>query len=449
MDGFKERLNASVQLKLSFVLFLAISVVAIVAGTFSFISAFVEAHELQDDVLYQIAAFATRQDMLTPVSKNGVRLDDSDNDSTIFVQYLNGKAKHNVLALPKDLSEGLHTLSVKDKAYRVLIKSTKSGQKIAIAQLTEDRDDMAYNSAMRTLTPFFILVPVLLIILISLIRKMFRPITDLATQIDGRSQQDLQPIPSHHLPTEVRPFVRALNRLLERVAESINTQRRFVADAAHELRSPLTALSLQAERLDQAEMSDEARSRLKVVQQGIERGRNLLNQLLSLSKAQSAETRAESAASVKGVFRQVLEGLIPQANAKDIDVGMLEGTDATVWMSELDLTTVIKNVVDNAIRYTPVNGRVDLSVAVNAHVATLKVSDTGPGIPLRERNRIFDPFYRILGSDQIGSGLGLSIVKAIIDRTGARVELGFTDKAAQTGLTVTLTLPLHNPSAAR
>ncbi|HEY9573277.1 MAG TPA: histidine kinase dimerization/phospho-acceptor domain-containing protein, partial [Pusillimonas sp.] len=330
MDGFKERLNASVQLKLFFVLFLAVSVVAIAAGAFSFISAFVGAHELQDDVLYQIAALATRQDIPTAVSQNGVSLDDNDNDSTIFVQYLGGKGRHNALALPGDLSEGLHTLGVNGKTYRVLIKATQSGRKIAIAQLTEDRNDMAYDSAMRTLTPFFILVPVLLIILISLIRKMFRPITELAAQIDERSEQDLRPMPSHGLPTEVRPFVRALNRLLERVAESINTQRRFVADAAHELRSPLTALSLQAERLDQAEMSDEARSRLKVVQQGIERGRNLLNQLLSLSKAQSAEKQAESAVSVKTAFRQVLEDLIPQANAKGIDVGVLEGPDAIV-----------------------------------------------------------------------------------------------------------------------
>lgn len=448
MDGFKERLNASVQFKLSFVLFLAVSVVAIAAGTFSFISAFVEAHELQDDVLYQIAALATRQGIPPVVAQNGVRLDDSDNDSTIFVQYLPGKATHDAVALPEHLGNGLHTIKVQGQTYRVLVNTTKSGQKIAVAQLTEDRDDMAYNSAMRTLTPFFILVPVLLVILISLIRKMFRPITDLATQIDERSEQDMQPIPGHDLPSEVRPFVRALNRLLERVAKSINTQRRFVADAAHELRSPLTALSLQTERLDQAEMSDEARLRLKVVQQGIERGRSLLNQLLSLSKAQSEEMQAVSAVSVKAVFRQVLEELIPQANAKNIDVGVLEGPDVTAWISELDLTAVIRNLTDNAIRYTPVNGRVDLSVTADAHLAILTVSDTGPGIPPSERSRVFDPFYRILGSDQVGSGLGLSIVRAIADRTGAHVELGFTDKAACTGLTVTFSLPLYSPPAA-
>jgi len=448
MDGLKERLNASVQFKLSFVLFLAVSVVAIAAGTFSFISAFVEAHELQDDVLYQIAALATKQGIPQAVSQNGVRLDDSDNDSTIFVQYLPGRANHNAVALPDYLSDGLHTVKVHGEAYRVLVKATKSGQRIAVAQLTEDRDDMAYDSAMRTLTPFFILVPVLLIILISLIRKMFRPIIDLATQIDGRSEQDMQPIPSHELPSEVRPFVRALNRLLERVAKSISTQQRFVADAAHELRSPLTALSLQAERLGQAEMSDEARTRLEVVQLGIERGRNLLNQLLSLSKAQSAQMQAASAVSVKAVFRQVLEDLIPQANAKGVDVGVLEGPDATVWISELDITAVVKNLTDNAIRYTPAGGRVDLSVATDARRAMLTVSDTGPGIPPSEQNRVFDPFYRILGSNQVGSGLGLSIVRAIADRTGARVELDFTDKATHIGLTVTFTLPLYNSSLA-
>ena len=448
MDGLERRLNASVQLRLSVTLSLAVLVVAIVAGVFAFLSAFDEAHELQDAVLRQVAQLMDRQRLSPASAAAGARLEGVDEESRVIVQRL-GEASPTAasvdaagtLLLPTTLADGLHTLESAGEKFRVLVKTTGAGERIAVAQASAFRDEIARDGALRTVMPLLILVPVLLLIVAHLVRRMFRPIAALSKEIDQRAEQELHPVEDRHLPLEVRPFAVAINRLLARVGQSMASQRRFVADAAHELRSPLTALSLQAERLAQAPMSDLARERLAVLRQGIERGRSLLDQLLSLAKAQSAADAPKSAVSVQQVYRRVLEDLMPLAQAKHIDIGV-EGTqDADVWASEADLIAVVRNLVDNAIRYTPEGGRVDLGVSVSKGKAELRIQDNGPGIAPAERERVFDPFYRTLGSGQTGSGLGLSIVKAVADRIGAEIRLDFTDQAQQTGLSVAAIVP--------
>ena len=189
-------------------------------------------------------------------------------------------------------------------------------------------------------------------------------------------------------------------------------------------------------------MSEPARQRLTTLQGGIQRGRSLLDQLLALAKAQATDDQPRSAASVQDIYRRVLEDLMPLAEARRIDIGVDGEQDARVCMSERDLFTVIRNLADNAIRYTPVGGRVDLSVVLKAGHAVLCIRDNGPGIASAERERVFDPFYRTLGYDQIGSGLGLSIVKAIVERTDAAILLGYSDEAKGFGLSVRVRIPL-------
>ncbi len=449
MDGFKRRLNESIQLKLSFSLSLAILVVAMVAGTFSFVSALDESHELQDDMLRQVAALFNRQPFPLFHPGNHSRAKDSDEESRVIVQYLSkgSNTSESVdagapLPLSMALADGLHTLGAGGEPFRVLVKTTASGERIAVAQETGVRDEIARNSALRTVMPFLILVPILLLIVANLVRKMFRPITAISMEIDRRTERELHPVNEDHLPVEVRPFIVAINRLLNRIAQSMDTQRRFVADAAHELRSPLTAMSLQAERLAEAEMSAQARERLVTLQRGIRRNRNLLDQLLTLAKAQATTALPTSPVSILGIYRRVLEDLQPLAEAKHIDLGVEGEQDARVLVRELDLVAVVKNLVDNAIRYTPEGGRVDLSVNTIKGRAILSIQDSGPGIALAERERVFDPFYRTLGNDQVGSGLGMSIVKTISDRIGAEVQLGFSDEVNGSGLRVRILIPL-------
>lgn len=442
MDGFKKRLKDSVQLRLSVTLSLAILIVAVLAGIFAFVSALDEAHEMQDETLRQVAVLFDRQQM-TLHYPAGNEVHGDNEESRVIVQYLadGSKAIGNDDALiplpfPTTLADGLSTLNVTGEDFRVLVRTTARGERIVVAQETGVRDKEARESAWRSLLPFLILFPVLLLVVGDLVRKLFRPIATLSADIDRRDEQALHPIDERHLPTEIRPFVVAINRLLARIAQSMENQRRFVADAAHELRSPMTALSLQAERLAAIEIPVSARERLLPLSQGIERSRNLIDQLLTLAAAQSSSNQPKTAVSVHEVYRRVLEDLLPLAERKHIDIGVESVEDVHAIINELDLLILVKNLVDNAIRYTPHGGRIDLSVELVQETAILRVKDSGPGITVEEQTRVFDPFYRSLGTDEAGSGLGLSIVKAIADRAGVRVQLSYSDETKRSGLCV-------------
>ena len=444
MDGFKRRLRDSVQLRLSITLSLAILIVALLAGAFAFTSALDEAHEMQDDALRQVAALFDRQHMTLqyPSTEQAVG---EDEDARIIVQYL-ADSEHALsnndnaipLPFPTTLADGLSTLTIAGEAFRVLVKTTAAGQRIVVAQEADVRDKEARESAWRSLLPFLILFPVLLLVVADLVRKLFRPIATLSAEIDQRDQQALHPIDEHHLPTEIRPFVVAINRLLKRVEQAMETQRRFIADAAHELRSPMTALSLQAERLKATPLSATAQERFLPLAEGIERNRKLIEQLLALACAQSLTERPQTCVSVHAVFRQVLEDLLPLAEHKGIDIGVESLADVQVVINEMEMFTLLKNLVDNAIRYTPAAGRVDLKVTAQRETVLIEITDSGPGISVAEQRLVFDPFYRSLGTDEAGSGLGLSIVMAIAERIGARIQLGFADEAKQSGLRVSV-----------
>ena len=384
-----------------------------------------------------------------PQGRDSVRATDSDPESRVYVQLLSAPLSNGVdgfskplLALPQNLPDGMQTVRIGAEAYRVLIRTLGSGERLAVAQETAVRDEIARDSALRTLLPFLILIPVLMLVVAVLVRKIFKTVTDLSIEIDQRSEQGLHPIVPEPLPAEIRPFVAAINRLLGRVGQSMELQRRFVADAAHELRTPLTALSLQAEWLANTEMSANAHERLMTLRQGIERARALLDQLLTLARAQATTGMPGTTVSLRHVYRRVLEDLMPLAEEKGIDIGVVGDLDAYLFANEVDVTTLVKNLVDNAIRYTPPGGRVDLSLLSSNSVITLVIEDSGPGIPEAERERVFDPFYRILGSDEIGSGLGLSIVQTISARMGAEVNLGFASEQSRSGLRVMVTFPV-------
>jgi len=448
MDGLKKRLSESVQLRLSLTLALVVLVLGAVAGVFSFLSAFEEAHELQDDVLRQVARLMARQHPPPAPPVADARPADGDEESLVIVQRLDdggqsraGADDGRTLPLPPTLGDGLHTLDVGGDTFRVLVKTTASGQRIAVAQASGFRNDIARDSALRTVMPFLVLVPALGLIVADLVRKMFRPIASVSSAIDRRAEHDVRPIEDSHLPIEVRPFAVAINRMLGRLGRAMEAERRFIADAAHELRSPLTALSLQAERLAETEMPDAARTRLADLRRGIDRARKLLDQLLALARAQSDVEPPAAPVSIQGVYRRVLEDLMPMAEARHIDIGVEGADDALVRVGELDMVAMVKNLVDNAIRYTPEGGRVDLAVSRTEGGVELRVDDTGPGLQAAERERVFDPFYRTPGNDQAGSGLGLSIVRAIAGRIGAEIRLGFSDVEKRTGLSVRIILP--------
>ncbi|HKR42901.1 MAG TPA: ATP-binding protein [Paraburkholderia sp.] len=448
MDGVKKRLKESIQFRLSVALSVAILVVATAAAAFSFSSAYVEAHEFQDDVLRQIATLLDRQSAPMSASPTGsaTPTPESDEAPRVIVEPLKRDgaplaAGDRRLAGAATLPDGFHTLDADGQTLRVLIHTLANGERIAVAQDGGVRDDTAREGAWRTAMPLIILLPILLLVVADLVRKMLRPVASLSAEIDARSEHDLQPVETVHVPVEMRPFVVAINRMLGRVAQSVDAQRRFVADAAHELRSPLTAMSLQAERLGETDLPVDARTRLTTLRGGLERSRKLIEQLLALARIQTEPARPMEPVSIHATWRRVLEDLMPLAEAKHIDIGVEDGADVRVSVDSIELTTLIRNLVDNAIRYTPDGGRVNLAVRETESQALLTVADNGPGIAPHERARVFDPFYRIPGNEQIGSGLGLAIVRTIADRMGAEVSLAPTDTHTQRGLRVSVRIP--------
>lgn len=445
MDGHESRLKrllaGSIQTRLLIGLTAAIVLVALVAGVASYREALGEAHDLQDDTLRQVAALAAVAP-LTPATHLSAVV--SDADARLIVQPLGAAVAGNtvVLPLPASLAEGLHTLRLDDTTYRIMVKTGPAGQRVAVAQRTEVRDEVAQSSAWRSVLPLLVLLPALWLVAILLVRSALRPVTALAAQADARADDDLRPLPLQSLPSEVSPFVAAINQLLRRVEQSMQTQRRFVADAAHELRSPMTALSLQAERLAAASSLGQAHERLVPLRLGIDRARHLLEQLLALARAQADKPLdSTTPISVASLFRQVLSDLMPLAESRHIDLGVREDSvDLSVATAESDLRRVVTNLVDNALRYTPEGGQVDLCARAEGPNVVIMVEDNGPGIAPDERDRVLQAFYRVNGTAAQGSGLGLSIVDTLLKKMGGHLELRHTERYP-TGLQARALIP--------
>lgn len=440
MDGGKKRLMGSLQLKLSLGLSIAIIVVALAAGSFSFYASFEEAHELQDTTLTQIAGLI-RSDKISGLRQHDTAAPGND-DTAVIVQLIptTGDSAAGSFLANVPLKTGFQTLLVGGVSFRVLIHPLSPQWQVAVAQRTSERDEVAMESAWRTLIPLLVLIPILLLVVADLIKKSMQPISRLARDLEQRGEQDLTPLAVNELPSEITPFVAAINRLFGKVAGGVETQRRFVADAAHELRSPLTALSLQAERLSTIAMPEMAQQRMSRMLQGIKRTRHLLEQLLSLARVQQSTPRPMTQISVQTVFRSVIEDMLPLAEAKNLDLGVWQPTEVKLTLSEADLVTVVKNLVENAIRYTPPGGIIDLQVRVENDKAIVTVEDSGPGIAAEHRQRVLDAFYRIEGSGQSGAGLGLSIVNAALAQMGGTLLLEDSRRHAS-GLKASVILP--------
>jgi len=444
MDGIERRVGQSLQLRLSMWLAIAVLLSAVAAGIFSFKAAFHEANEIQDQQLKEVATLVTAENVSSMEEGSMHYVPEFEPEAKVVVQKLGNVNTRRLLDLPPTLPDGMRTLTLGNREWRVVVRTLAPGSRVAVGQKTSDRNEIARNSAVATLIPFLVLAPVLVGVVFLLVRHMFKPLARLAAELDARPDHDLSEIRvtgDPQLPAEIVPFLVANNRMLARIAQSVALQRRFIADAAHELRSPLTVLLLQAERLDVSEMSTQARERFTALSNGLTRTRALVEQLLTLAHAQEGNGVEKNLSSVASAFRRVLEDLIPLAQARQIDIGVTGDSDVWVPANEADLGTVLKNLVDNAIRYTPVGGRVDLSVHTKDGRTSIVVEDNGPGIPEEERARVFDRFYRVLGSGQSGSGLGLSIVQTIATRIGASLILGDAAWNEQGGLRVTVTFP--------
>lgn len=424
----------SLQNKLVAWLSVAILAISLLASAVSFRLAFLEAQRFQDDALRQIVLLVDTYK--TPLEEEHILESMASDPKRIVVQPViaSPSSLPPLLKLPANLAAGFHTVEIDGLYWRIYVYTTISGNQVAVAQEARVRNILARDSALLTLLPLLILIPVLIFVSRQIIKNEMSPIRTLAELIDTQNEERLSVLPASKVPYEISPFIHAINRLLERINQMNESQRRFIADAAHELRSPLTALSLQAQNLERTGSFAISKERLVPLKEGLERSRHLLNQLLDLMRQQASATKLLPV-DLARVALTVIEEIMPIADAKKIDLGLSQEAAVRVDADAAAIQLMLRNAVDNALRYTPEGGEVTVRIGCENSDAILEVIDNGPGIPDAELERVFDAFYRLPDNAQVGSGLGLAIARSIAEQFKGSVSL--SNRKDGTGLIFT------------
>jgi two-component system OmpR family sensor kinase len=344
--------------------------------------------------------------------------------------------------LPEVTTLGFATVATSEGRWRVFGVQALT-RVIQVAQPMKIREQRAAELALQTLKPFALLVPVLVLFIWFAVGHALEPLKGLTALLQARRVDAFEALPETKLPEEVQPLVLALNKLLMRLKGALERERAFMADAAHELRTPLTALHLQMGMLARASDEAERAAAMSTLSAGVQRAIRLVEQMLALARQEPRAPVAHMPVRLDDVAREIVAELVPLADAGGIDLGVAAAQAVSVQADPEGLRTLLRNLVDNAVRYTPRGGRVDVSVvgasAGGDSGAQLMVTDDGPGISAADRARVFDRFYRRAGAAQTGSGLGLAIVKAIADAHNATVTLA--EASGGRGLAVTVTFP--------
>jgi two-component system OmpR family sensor kinase len=416
--------------RLSVLVALTTIVMAGGAGVWSYTQALQEARNLQDDVLAQVASIAS-----ATTTKGSVPVDDiplSDNASDIDVTSLKRSG------LPTTTPNGIGTAQIGGESRRIFVMRSSTGSELVVSQSIQVRDQTARATAVATVTPLLLLLPALLLAIYLVVRSVMRPVNKLAHQVHARAATDLSPLDVRQAPAELRGFLAALNAQFERVGAALDRERLFIAKAAHELRTPLTAMSLQLERAAIAPDSAKLRARLEELSLGVERSRHLISQLLDLAQAQAGTTDPMPPEALDTIVRHVASELLPLADSAQVDLDV-DLTDAGHELLPVTATTLIlRNLLDNAVRYSSPGGQVHLSARALAEQLTISVDDNGPG--LTSPANVLLPFAREAGQDTQGSGLGLAVVAEQVLHMQGKLALLPTTRFAH-GTEARITLP--------
>jgi two-component system sensor histidine kinase TctE len=297
---------------------------------------------------------------------------------------------------------------------------------VQVAETLEKRTQLANEIIKGVIIPQFIVLPVAVLLVWFGLSRGIAPLNALQARLRARRPDDLSPINEREAPQEIAPLVAAMNDLLARQAANVQAQRRFVADAAHQMKTPLAGLRTQAELALRNASPEDMQASLRQLITSSERTTRLVNQLLALARAEDpAGSRAGfMPVDMQAIVRDQTLAWVAEAMNRRIDLG-LEGEEKPVYIegNALLLAELLNNLIDNALRYTPTGGTVTVRLSTEGHEALLEVDDSGPGIPPAERLRVLDRFYRILGTTADGSGLGLAIVREIALRHGGSVTI--------------------------
>lgn len=382
------------------------------------------------------------------VVRHGVQYDNDEdvrNDRGQFVSQIwavDGSLLFSSLdeAGPPRQEPGLHVLEWQGTEWRAF-SLREGGLTIQVATTSASRARRFASIAPWLLLPLVVLVIVLGLLIHAAVARALAPLEHVRSEIGQRGVTSLHGLDTDGMPDEVAPLVLTLNDLLARLDTAMVAQRRFIAEAAHELRSPLTAVKLQAQIAGRSHVEGDRQFALAQLSDGIDRASHLIEQLLDMARLEpSAGQAAFEPVALDVLVKQVTANFSPQADARDIDLGVGACEPLTLHSQADNLRMLLGNLIDNAVRYTPTGGRIDVELRRVEGNAVISVSDSGPGIPESEHERVFERFHRLAGSETPGSGLGLAIVRQVASLLGGQVELGTSPVG---GLAVRVIVPLR------
>ena len=421
----------SIRARLLLSLLAALAGAALLVGGLTYRNVLRQTEALFDYQLRQMALSLRDQGEIAP--GNAAALQNEDLDFVVQIWQVDGRSVYASRAhpdLPNRTTLGLSEILVGKERWRSFAVAARD-RVIQVAQPVRIREGLAADAALRSVLPLLAAAPLMAALLWWLIERSLRPLARVARQVGEQDVTGLRPLPATGLPEEVAPLVSALNALLDRLGQAWAGQRAFVADAAHELRSPLTALKLQVQVLrrlgETGAPEDQRQTALTALTTGVDRASRLVEQLLALARTEPGSPQpAPQTVALAALLRQVLaDAAAPLATSRNSRISLQADEALAVPGDAAELQVLVRNLVDNALRYSPPGGQVQLTLVASPAGPLLTVDDSGPSIPQTERERVFERFVRGAASAETpGSGLGLAIVRAIARRHGASVVLG-------------------------
>jgi two-component system, OmpR family, sensor histidine kinase QseC len=357
-----------------------------------------------------------------------------------------GLATLKHVADPGEAAEGVHVVKIGDGTWLAYaLRDSATGRSVRVLEPANTRSDLTTGVASRVARPIVIALPVLALLVWFSVGHSFKPLSAISNAVRTRDGRNLEPIHVNPSPAEVRPLVDAINQLLARLQQSIMRERAFTADAAHELKTPLAAIKVQAQVALAAHDGGQQQQAMQRVVQGVDRSAHLAEQLLLLARLDEHDTVASAPVRLHEVASESIAFRAPHAGEKSMHVVLAGDQDAEVLADRALARTLIDNLLDNAIKYGEVGGRVHISVLADAQTVSVTVSDNGPGVSDEERRRLTDRFFRGsaasggVNGNTSGSGLGLSIVARIAAHFNAQVHIG--SGIGRRGLAVQIAFP--------
>lgn len=398
-----------------------LTVVALVAGLASYLIAGREANEFLDLQLRQVAAISAAAG--PELAPGDLPPHDGEDDFVVEIRFANGQPSvclPSVCRFPAPTGPGFAEVRAVGHDWRVLAL-VLADRTVQVGQQIEVRREMASSAALAALLPLLLAIPILWIVVDAVLRVAFRRLARVTVAIGARSASDTAAIPLDHVPAEVRPLVVAMNGLLDRLRRLMSQQRAFVADAAHQLRTPLAALTLEVSNLRAEGPAGD--DRLAFFEAAVRRASALVSQLLRLARQEAGPPRACVPVPLAAVVSETIGTLAPLAIDRGVDLGLVAFVEVEAPGDREDFRTLLEALLDNAIRYTPAGGTVDVEMRAIAAGTEVLVRDSGPGIPPEVLPRVFERFFRVEGQEAEGSGLGLAIADLIALRHGVRLSL--------------------------